>query len=103
MKKKILLFLKIVKSRFRKDNNNDIEDWILDRRKQCKVCKYNTKNLHNLPLKKQIVKWFSDFYSFITGNKDKDILGNCSACEMCSIYYKTKEIDEYCPKEKWKD
>ena len=43
----------------------------------------------------------SDFYSLITGNKQTDKLGNCTACAGCSIYYKTEETYESCPENKW--
>jgi len=93
MKKiKIILF-----SRFLKIE----EDWVFKRREVCKHCTYNTLNLEKLSLKQKILKYFSDLYSSITGNRDEDNLGNCSACEMCSIFYKTQTEVEKCPQKKW--
>ena len=89
----------IILSRLKKPS---IEQWIEDRRDQCKVCPFNTKNMIKLSLKEIILIKLSDFYSWVTGNKEEDILGNCSACELCSIYYKTFEYIESCPKNKWK-
>lgn len=94
---KNLNFLKkiqtIVLSRIKKPK----EDWIVEeKRKICKVCNYNSKNMQKIPLSKSILKVLSDFYSWIMGKADEDNLGNCLACESCSIYYKS--VDEnHCP------
>lgn len=93
--KKLLI---ILLSRFKKTKK---AQWIEDRKKECDKCPFNTKNMDKLPFTKSFVKNISDFYSFITRNGDLDVLGNCSACEMCSIYYKTETDVEYCPKNKW--
>ena len=92
-KLKIIIF-----SRFKKPK---IEPWIQKRRDLCKKCKWNTLNQVRLPIKVRFIKWLSDLYSWITGNSKNDNLGNCTACEICSIYYKTAEKVEYCEKEKW--
>jgi len=78
--------------------------WVRRRRETCKTCPHNTENQvkKSLSLKVRIIKSLSDFYSWITFNKDVDVLGNCTACEICSIYYKTAEKDETCPKKLWK-
>lgn len=84
----------IIFSRFKKPNENS---WVKERREKCAKCKFNTKNIEKLPLAIRVVKFFSDIYSSITGNKEVDTLGNCTACEVCSIYYKTAESVEHCP------
>lgn len=93
-------FLTILLSRFKKPQEK-IPQWIKDRREKCKSCEWNTLNIEKLPLKKRLIKALSDFYSYITNKQEEDILGNCSACSMCSIYFKTEEEVEYCPKNKW--
>ena len=88
-------------SRFRKYK----EDIIVDRkRKVCSVCEYNSLNTENISKKKSFLIKLSNFYSWICGKADLDILGNCTACESCSIYYKTLD-EEHCPHptgDKWK-
>jgi len=44
----------------------------------------------------------SNAYSWLTGRLKDDKLSNCTACSMCSIYFKTAEKEEICPKGKWK-
>lgn len=91
-------FRTIVLSRFKRENQ---EDWVEVRRKICKVCPYNSKNQAKVKFKKRVLIYLSDFYSFITGNKEKDNLGNCTYCDSCSIYYKTSEKLESCDAKKW--
>jgi protein-arginine kinase activator protein McsA len=91
-------FKTIVLSRFKRENQ---EDWVEVRRKICKACPYNSKNQAKVKFKKRVLIYLSDFYSFITGNKEKDNLGNCTACESCSVAFKTLEPYEHCPEEKW--
>ena len=88
----------ILKSRF---NKNKEEDWVEDRRKICKGCDYNSKNVEIIPFGKRITICLSDFYSWITGKKQEDNLGNCLACQTCSIFYATLEAEYQCKKEKW--
>lgn len=92
------IVLKIIKSRFKKPK----KDKEIERlREICKGCNYNTKNLNHISLDKKIIIFFSDLYSYITGNKEEDNLSNCSICG-CSIYYKTQEYQfEECPKGYW--
>lgn len=68
---------------------------VLRKRKICKGCSYNSLNVEKVPLKKLIIIKVSDFYSWITGNKEDDSLGNCTACLGCSLYYSTL-YEEYC-------
>lgn len=91
----------IIFSRFSKPTEQEQE--IARKRKICKACIFNTINQEKIPFKKRIIKFFSDLYSRITGNADKDNLGNCSICDMCSIYYKTKYKTEKCKKGFWND
>ena len=91
-------FKTIALSRFKKPNK---EQFVKDRRNECDICDFNTKNQENLSLKVRVIKWLSDFYTWITFRKNHDILGNCSACEVCSIYFKTQTEDEECPKGYW--
>lgn len=87
----------IVLSRFKKENQ---EEWVEVRRKICKVCPYNSKNQAKVKFKKRVLIYLSDFYSFITGNKERDNLGNCTLCG-CSLFYKTDEKFESCEAGKW--
>lgn len=89
--------LKIILSRFKKTKESkEIER----KRKICKPCKFNSLNAEDIPFKKRALKYISDFYSKITFNADKDVLGGCLACG-CSVYYKTEDEEETCPKNKW--
>lgn len=88
----------IVLSRFKKENQ---EEWVEVRRSICKPCVFNSKNQEKIKFNKRVLILLSDFYSFITGNKEKDNLGNCTACESCSIAFKTLEPYESCIKGKW--
>lgn len=90
--------LTIVKSRFKK---NKEEAWVEDRRKICKGCEYNSKNVEKIGLTKKLIIKLSDFYSLITGKKKEDNLGNCLACEACSVFFLTNEPESYCKKEYW--
>ena len=89
----------IILSRLKKPKK---EQWTKDRRKECAKCQWNTKNMTKLPISKTLIKFLSDFYSTITGNYKVDILGNCTICNMCAIFYKSEEPTEKCPKNKWK-
>lgn len=90
----------ILKSRFKKNDSNI--NFVKHRRNVCELCLHNTLNNGvKLSFKKRVLKELSDFYSYITANKDEDSLGNCSACDSCSIFYKTAEEEENCPKNKW--
>lgn len=72
------------------------EDWIVEeKRKICKVCNYNSKNMQKIPLSKSILKNLSDLYSWIMGKSEEDNLGNCGICG-CSVYYKSADEDK-CP------
>lgn len=91
----------IILSRIKKTKTNNLVE---QKRDICKYCEYNTINIEKIPLNKLILKRLSDFYSFVTGNSDVDVLGNCVACETCSVYYKSRD-EEDCPHpdgDKWK-
>ena len=89
----------ILKSRFKKQSQ---EDWIEDRREICRVCPFNSKNSkESLTIKNKVYKVLSDFYTFITRAENKD-LGVCLACD-CPVFWKTPEIEEHCPKNKWQE
>lgn len=87
----------ILKSRFKKVD----EDFVKQRRRICKNCEYNSKNIESIDLKKRFLIYLSDLYTKITFSKSEK-LGNCMACEACDIYYKTQEIEENCVKNKWR-
>lgn len=95
----IQTILNILASRFQ-DNK---EQYVLSRRRVCIECEYNSLNVKSINIYKLFIQKLSDLYSIITGNSDKDVLGNCTACQMCSIYYKTATKIEQCPKNKWND
>lgn len=91
----------IVLSRLKKPKTTALVEY---KREICKKCEYNTLNLEYIPPFKRFIKKLSDFYSWITGNSEVDVLGNCTACAVCSLYYKTRDEDE-CPHpegDKWK-
>lgn len=93
-------FLRILLSRIRKQNNSRK---IQERIDICLKCPKNSLNLKEIPLKKKILIYLSDFYSQITGQKQKDNKGNCTACDSCSVYYKAREgAYEDCPENRWK-
>lgn len=91
--------LKILNSRFKKDLDKKRTE---DRRKECAKCVFNSLHAEKISISKRILIFLSDFYSKITFKKEEDNLGNCISCKSCSIFYKTKEEDEYCPQNKWK-
>lgn len=83
----------IIKSRFIKPKkDNEIER----KRAICSGCKYNSNNSSKKFSYKIFLTSLSDFYSFITGNRKVDNLGNCLACTGCSIFYKTLYSSELC-------
>jgi hypothetical protein len=90
----------IIKSRFK--NRNKTQQ-VKNRREECKGCEFNSTNIDKIPLNRLFWKNLSDLYSWICGTLDEDSLGNCLGCKQaCSIYYKTAETEELCPKNKWK-
>ena len=106
MTTKIMNFIKttliIIRSRFK----NDIVDEVVEQKRAiCKTCNYNSLNMQSVPPLKKFLKWLSDLYSKITGNAKVDVLGNCHACEACSILFKSRDEEE-CPHpdgDKWKN
>ncbi len=56
--------------------------------------------MEKIPFKKRVLKFLSDTLSWCFGKLKVDNLGNCSECG-CSVYYKSREIEEKCPKNKW--
>lgn len=90
----------IITSRFTKPK----EDKETERkRKICRSCEFNSLNSVKIKLSKRILIKMSDFYSWITGKKEEDNLGNCVFCSSCSIYYKILMSDqgENCEAGKW--
>jgi hypothetical protein len=88
----------ILKSRFTKDEKTQETE----RKKAiCKKCEFNSLNADEIIFDKKLLKWLSDLLSRVTGNKDKDVLGNCLGCASCSVYYKIL-VGDLCPKNKWK-
>ena len=87
----------IIKSRFTKPKESKE---IKRRREICLGCEYNSNNISKLSTYKSFLASLSTFYSWITGNKDEDTLGNCLACG-CSIFFKSGEKSEDCVKGKW--
>ena len=87
----------IIKSRFIKPKESEE---VKRRREICSGCEYNSNNLRKLSTYKSFLTSLSNFYSYITGNKDDDVLGVCSAC-LCSIYFKSQFMEEDCVKGRW--
>ena len=99
-KKKSFNVIQIIRSRFKKSEDHEVKR----KRAICKKCEFNSKNTEIKSKKQKFLKFLSDSLSFITFNKDTDNLGNCLACDVCSIYYKTIDEEE-CPhpkKDLWK-
>lgn len=82
-------------SRFKKGTNSEE---VQRKREICRKCDYNSNNVapDKVALSKRILKYLSDLYSKLAGKQDEDNLGNCLACDSCSIYYKTEDED-HCP------
>ena len=60
--------------------------------------------MDKISLKKRILIFLSDMLTYITviGIKE-DTLGNCTKCDSCSIFYKSRELEyEDCPDNRWK-
>jgi len=92
---------KIILSRIKKPKE---DEEILRKRGICKKCEFNSLNMEKIPFNKLFLKKLSDFYSFIMGKEDEDILGSCESCMSCSVYYKSI-YEDYCPHptgDKWK-
>lgn len=91
----------IIKSRLQKPKTDkEIER----KRAICLGCEFNSNNLRKLSTYKLFLASLSDFYSWITGNKEEDNLGVCTACSSCSIFYKS-QFELECPHpegDKWK-
>lgn len=82
----------IIKSRLKKPKTDkEIER----KRAICLGCEFNSNNLRKLSAYKLFLASLSDFYSWITGNKEEDNLGVCTVC-LCSLYYKTQTNSEKC-------
>jgi hypothetical protein len=92
------IVLRILKSRLKKGGDRETKRL----RAICKRCEFNSKNTEEVPIKKRILIFLSDTLSWTTGRKKEDNLGNCLACDSCSVYFKTAEnLWEDCPKEYW--
>lgn len=94
MKKLIL----IIKSRFTKTK---IDKEVERKRAICLGCEFNSNNISKTSAYKLFLILLSDFYSWITGNRKEDNLGNCTKCSSCSVYYKSLYSSETCPLDKW--
>jgi len=97
------VLFRILSSRLKEENKKE-EKIISKRRLECFKCPYNSKNMDKIPLNKRVLKFFSDLLTIITirGIKE-DVLGNCTKCDSCSIFYKTREVEyEDCPDNRWK-
>ena len=95
----ILRKLKIITlSRFKKPSE---QQWIEDRRNQCKVCPFNTKNMSKISFKQKAYRVMSNILTLITtGHLDEDN-SECSLCH-CNLYYKQTEPSEICLDNRWK-
>ena len=60
--------------------------------------------MDKISLKKRILISLSDMLTYITVIDIKeDTLGNCTKCDSCSIFYKSRELEyEDCPDNRWK-
>jgi hypothetical protein len=87
----------IILSRFKSNK----EKWVEARRLICLGCEYNSLYVSSPRGYRFFLTTASRAYSWITGRLKDDKLSNCTACSMCSIYFKTAEKEEICPKGKW--
>ena len=94
----IAKLLTIIKSRFKQQRE---EQWIKKRRATCLECEYNSLNTTSTSSAHNFLATLSYFFSWITFRAKEDNLGNSTACDSCSIYFKTNELEENCPKGKW--
>ena len=97
--KKILNKLKIIL--LSRVKHNKEEQWVKRRIATCLECNYNTLNGGSLKGYRFFLATLSSLYSQLMGRAKEDIYGNCSACSMCSIYFKAFEKLETCKKNKW--
>jgi hypothetical protein len=81
--------------------HNKEEEWVKRRVVTCLECNYNTLNGGSLKGYRFFLVMLSSLYSKLMGRSKEDVYGNCSACSMCSIYFKAFEPDEMCIKNKW--
>ena len=81
--------------------HNKEEQWVERRIETCLECNYNTLNGGSLKGYRFFLATLSSLYSRLMGRAKEDIYGNCSACTMCSIYFKASEKEEDCKKGKW--
>lgn len=88
---------RIIKSRFKTETS---EDWVKERRKVCNECEFNSLNSTDTNIKLKMYKLVSDFYTFLTRSKNEN-LGECTICG-CDLFYKSREEEEKCDKNKWK-
>lgn len=89
----------IINSRFK--TTKEQPTWLKKRRETCLGCKHNSLNISCKTFTQTFLATLSYFFSWITGKAKDDNLGNCLACNACSIYFKTNELEEICPKDKW--
>lgn len=89
----------ILKSRLKKENETELTK---QRRIMCNTCPTNSKNQEKPSLKTKILIFLSDLLTLIM-LREKTTLGTCAHPDCgCDIYYKTQEVEEECPEEKWK-
>lgn len=78
----------IVLSRFKKNQN---EDWVRARRTVCATCPYKLTDKRTA--KQKLLKYLSDFYTWIT-RADNEDLGECFC--SCPIYFLTADPKSEC-------
>jgi hypothetical protein len=95
----IAKLLTIIKSRFKQQRE---EAWIKERRATCLECEYNSLNTTSTSLAHNFLATLSYFFSWITFRaKDEGSYGQCTACG-CDCFFKSLDIENNCPKNKWK-
>ena len=72
-----------------------VEPWVLERRKICHKCAFNSKNFYKVSLKQKIYRFFSNLLTLILTGKMNKSDDECTVC-YCTLYYKTKEEVEVC-------
>lgn len=88
----------IIKSRFKKPIE---EEWVLERRKECLSCPFNSKNTEKISFKQKVYRMLSNLLTLVTKGRFNKDDSECTVCG-CTLEFKIPERLEYCPKNKWK-
>lgn len=88
----------ILLSRNKKPNQ---EQWVLDRKKECDKCPFNTKNMKSISIKQKVLRFLSNLLTLIMTGKLNEDNSECNLCG-CTLSFKQIEITEKCDDNRWK-